>query len=1564
MVFADNIEPYHRAGWRGILPIPPGTKGPPPTGFTGADGADPEPVQLVEWAGSHADYNIVLRMPEGVIGIDVDHYEGDECKQGADTLADLEAKWGELPATWASTARGDDTGPGKSRILFYRAPAGRYATKLGGAIEVIQRHHRYAIVAPSAHKDTGAVYRWYDPSGLPADTVPKVDELPELPGPWVAYLSGGATEARAAAADEASGQALLDEILADDRPECADVVSAAQDAINELSKVEAGSRHDTATARVFRLVYLGAEGHPGVPAALERTRAIWEHLTAGEDREGEFNRMVLSASRRAVSEKGSAKRVPRDPCAMVGGQWWAPPSPDGTPAPDAGDPGQWWSVREVIGTHPFDPQGDTDQSIAREVLARTWPVVRYAYDSGSWLLRGPVNWELRGNLTGWAVHNLAELMPRGDTSAPDGSEEKRRAARRARLMSTSGRNGVASTMSAAVAAGDHPSSLALSQLDQAREVLWAGGMPWDLRASSDGPALANIDPSMPHLHSARYTPDNRPTPLWDAFLASVWPDPEVRAWAVRVLAIALTGYPDAALPILLGETRRGKTQVVALLMDLLGSYGVAADPRLLASADQSHASITFALKGSRLAFVDEGPREGKWAMERLKQLTGGGQLTGNRMRENPVTFEPTHTLILTANNEPTLTDDAIRARVRLIPCDGDLEAIRNARLAIGPLHGAAWQQEAPGVLAAMMREAARWLADYRTGLTEAAPESIRGKADELAAEQNPTRTWVEEETEHHPEGSKAGDLYKAFVQWCRDHNIPASQTPSMTKWGRELTALGYEGWKDRSGKWRPLRVRRGGGDGWGPLLPGNGATKVSNEAPAERDQLGDQSVNGSDGNWSQTFSQVTPRFKNTRDQCDQFVLYFLPNLDITKISTTRAIYQGNRRFDSTGHTGILKQGVTSENGSQQTGHSEADRPQPEPEPAKKRGRPRKTAEEKAAERAEKLRAAVVEAAGASHTLPALVDREGNITELDIPTARSAVLGAARAKGALTVDVETTGYPIGHVHYALRTVQLGGDESVVIFSATDPEHQSAVRELLWRAPKLHAHSAAADLVPLAYAGLADESAWERMHDTVIPAKLADPESSGSDASGLKDLSREVLGKRATAPAADKARSAVFKAGKWRTEVEVTTPVEQSGWAQIDPRSEVMIRYAGSDVLDTAALATELPAAEPAVVERERTAQRMTARVTHRGLRLDGEHVDELLPEHVQARDTAAATIREFGVANPGSGPQIAQALIGLGANLPTTKKAGKPSVAKDVLTPLSVHDGGAGQLARTVLEYRHHATLIGTFLEPYQQLVRRGDGRVRPTVYTLGANTGRMSCARPNLQQVPRVGGIRGCITADPGYLMVSADFSGVEIRVAAALSDDPDLKQMLLDGRDLHWEIAWKVWGPDATKAHRYAAKRIVFGRLYGGGIATLAAQAGVTEETAHAAIQALDVLAPGYAQWSNTLREMVKSGSTRFPAPGGRVIHLPPEEPHKAPNYCIQGAARELLVDGLMRFENTRWGDAVILPVHDEVVTVVPEDEAEAATEALVQSMATELNGVQIVADPSAPTFAWADAA
>lgn len=1286
-------------------------------------------------------------------------------------------------------------------------------------------------------------------------------------------------------------------------------------------------------------------------------------------------------------------------------------------AQTGGDQEPPWTVYSAIGLHPFDPSGDgSDQGLAEAVVARMAPALRYGVDSGTWLVRDRHVWLEREDMAAWAVASVARLMPVGQTPVPkeltERTEAHWQAVRRAMFMSSAGSSKVERKLKAIARNADHPGGILVADLDADPEVLWAGGYPWDLRASGEEPVLAQIDPTTPHLRTALCLPERRPTPAWDAFVARVWPDPEVRAWAMRVLSIALAGYPDAALPVLYGPERTGKTALVTLLVNVLGSYGHAADPRLLAGADNAHASVVYALKGRRLSFIDEGPRRGHLAAERLKQLTGGGHLTGNAMRANPVTFAPTHTLVMTTNDEPPITDPALRARMRIIPCESDRAEVRAARQALTP---AVWAQESPGVLASLMAECAAWLADQESATLTSAPDLLRGVVDDMAAGQDPVREWVSACCVPADPGTPSGELYNNFAEWhARNPVHRKSNLPSHTAFGRSLNEQKYYGKKLGRGNerlvYRPLSVLSGpsGVAPWEPM-PSLHMVRGGHNTGTVTGTVGDGSESAPSPAENPSSTPVSSFIGESGDSTHTN----------TVTNNTHTPNRTNAR-ETTGKIGgeVSTVPTTPEKTGVDLGKQGGDAPVPTPAPnlppvlaeyplngdlpegfsplhnvttwrvtawATARGIDKETAraelkeikkQAKLWEKAEERQAKIATAAGEVIGLPAVADRAGHVFALSLEQAAAVVRTAlGRTEGGLTVDIENTGYPPGHALYALRTIQLGDDVAAVDFDASDPGQCALVAELLAEARYLHAHSATADLVPLVHAGLIElESAWERMYDTVIPAKLGDPASTGSDPA-LKKLAQVVLGHDAVSPAADAARAALFKAAGWLTDTKITTPIERSGWAQVDPRCETMIRYAASDVLDTAAAAKRMPPARPEIVARERLAQRMTARVTHHGVALDYEHVQAMRAKHEPLRAEAGARVRELGsghIENPGSDTQIAKAILALGVELPRTD-AGNPSVAKDVLEPMKIADGQLGELVRSVLEFRHHDTVLGTFLEPYRLLCEQGDGRARPTVYTLGTDTGRMSCVRPNLQQLSRQGGVRACITADPGQLMIGADFSGVELRVAAALSGDPFLRQLLAEGRDLHEEIALQVFGPDqaATEAkgrpaplkeHRYVSKRIVFGRLYGGGVAALAGQAGVAHAVAQAAVDTLDALTPGLAAWSESVRSAVRHGHTQFPSYSGRIIHLPREFPHKAPNYCIQGSARELLVDAMVKWRDTRWGTAVMLPVHDEFDAFVPAEDADEATRVLVECMETELYGIKIIADPSTPAFAWAD--
>ena len=137
---------------------------------------------MYAWAEEEPGGNLALRLPDGVIGIDVDAYDA---KTGAATLAEAERRWGKLPPTYRSTSRDD----GISGIRLYRVPPGTQLQtvirfpELGiGDIEIVQRHHRYVMCWPSIHPN-GNRYRWIaEIDGSIMDQPPAVDDVPYLGG--------------------------------------------------------------------------------------------------------------------------------------------------------------------------------------------------------------------------------------------------------------------------------------------------------------------------------------------------------------------------------------------------------------------------------------------------------------------------------------------------------------------------------------------------------------------------------------------------------------------------------------------------------------------------------------------------------------------------------------------------------------------------------------------------------------------------------------------------------------------------------------------------------------------------------------------------------------------------------------------------------------------------------------------------------------------------------------------------------------------------------------------------------------------------------------------------------------------------------------------------------------------------------------------------------------------------------------------------------------------------------------------------------------------------------------
>jgi hypothetical protein len=369
--YAQAAGDYFNAGWW-PLPLPPRRKSEPPRGYTGWDGARPSWADVWSWIEERPDGNVALHLPDGVLGIDVDDYDG---KVGGQTLAARESQWGELPPTWQSTSR-----EGVSGIRLYRVPVldgGRslaWPGKVGPGIETVHRGHRYMVVAPSIHPDTGKAYRWITPDGLVSMTPPKIADLPELPWAWVKGLTDGreAHTWQGAGMNDAEIRAWLEAHNHGEAP-CGPMAEAVDDVLEDM----ADGAHES-LRYLMRIVGLAAGGHDGLFAGLKQVRATFL-LVAGGRRAGstreaaeEWTRSLFGAVDKIVGEMAktgtATSRI--DPCEVL----YSPAAPSDelvSPAPVAPAEGSDLTADHIL-THPApgSEQDATDDNAGNDSLDR------------------------------------------------------------------------------------------------------------------------------------------------------------------------------------------------------------------------------------------------------------------------------------------------------------------------------------------------------------------------------------------------------------------------------------------------------------------------------------------------------------------------------------------------------------------------------------------------------------------------------------------------------------------------------------------------------------------------------------------------------------------------------------------------------------------------------------------------------------------------------------------------------------------------------------------------------------------------------------------------------------------------------------------------------------------------------------------------------------------------------------------------------------------------------------------------------------------------------------------
>ncbi|MBO1112730.1 DNA polymerase I [Bordetella petrii] len=325
-------------------------------------------------------------------------------------------------------------------------------------------------------------------------------------------------------------------------------------------------------------------------------------------------------------------------------------------------------------------------------------------------------------------------------------------------------------------------------------------------------------------------------------------------------------------------------------------------------------------------------------------------------------------------------------------------------------------------------------------------------------------------------------------------------------------------------------------------------------------------------------------------------------------------------------------------------------------------------------------------------------------------------------------------------------------------------------------------------------------------------------------------------------------------------------------------------------------------------------------------------------------------------NLNSPKQLGEILFGR-MQLPVVRKTagGAPSTDEEVLTRLAQDY----PLPQVLLEYRGLSKLKSTYTDKLPRMINARTGRVHTHYSQAAVITGRLASSDPNLQNIPvrtEAGRrVREAFIAERGVL-VSADYSQIELRIMAHVSDDANLQQAFAAGEDIHRATASEIFGVALDQVgaeQRRAAKAINFGLIYGMGVFGLASNLGITRDAAQAYIDRYFARYPGVAQYMEHTRQLARQQGyveTVF----GRRLQMPDIRAASGPrrqgaeraaiNAPMQGTAADLIKMAMVAVQD--WLDAerlatrMIMQVHDELVLEVPDNELDTVRARLPELM------------------------
>jgi P4 family phage/plasmid primase-like protien len=819
---------YFQAGWY-PLPLPIRKKKSPPSGTTGKYEA-PGKELIERWLREYEKRgNIALRVPDNVIGIDVDAYDD---KVGRASFAELQADLGPLPPTWTLTARND----GVSGIRFFRVPPGlHWSGEPIPDVQIVQHRHRYAVAYPSIHPDTRAVYRWYPPkaalNGNPPVTVehelPKIADLPDLPVEWIDALSGGRVWHKLEADENATRQDLLDWLKARPSGEmCRLMAKETQRAIDEIA---VGGAHDALNSRMYSIVSLASEGHVGVRRALKLIREAFYVEVMQPGRKGrrsereasaEFNRTRDGAVRVMMASLESRESTLEAECACAessftwGEKLGVQVQEDESPSlRRRGKLGRAKSPDK----YPMDDSGN-----AEHLLDILDGAAHYIPGQKAWTFWSPKDgcWQL--DLAGGRIVQAAQLVGRRQRELAEEYNE-RLLARGSSVKDDVGGDlagRIAALQKQAKVSSSFSGLINMSRVAQAQTRAEKTPEQFDadtrLVACPNGTLVLDLKEGVSFRDADRndfcsqttgtiYNPKAR-APEWEAYLKRFLPDAEVRSWVQQLMGYCLTGgNPERIMVFLVGLTSTGKSTFINSLTTALGEYAGTMNLSLFRD-NQDEKPRADLVNGLTKRMLTASEASAEWYLhgDQIKRLTGNDPIKARLLYSNMfVERIPSFVPIVATNTMPQIhgADLALRRRLVQVPFNVMIaQADEDHALSAALRTSAACRS-------AVLAWAVRGWGRYRVSGLGKKPDAVVRATQMMHAELSELDVFLNETVVENPRGwVKAEDLWERWLLYMDDNRVKGDW--SANKFGRELTGRGY-GRELKSIKGDKVRVRTG-----------------------------------------------------------------------------------------------------------------------------------------------------------------------------------------------------------------------------------------------------------------------------------------------------------------------------------------------------------------------------------------------------------------------------------------------------------------------------------------------------------------------------------------------------------------------------------------------------------------------------------------------------------------------------------------------------------------------------------------------------------------------------------